>query len=181
MTAVERDDPVPPALNVDVIFEDPRWQDIPDAEETVIRAARAAFASHGTQAAETELAVLLTGDDALHEMNRRWRGKDMPTNVLSFPADDVARAMGHLGDIALSCDTLAREAAADAKPLTHHMQHLVIHGVLHLLGFDHMTETQADAMEALERAILAGLGVPDPYATSGAAAGQAAPAGEQAP
>ncbi|MDR3508406.1 MAG: rRNA maturation RNase YbeY [Caulobacteraceae bacterium] len=106
--------------------------------------------------------VLLTDDATVADLNSRFRGKDGPTNVLSFPAPDNPEA--HLGDIALALGVCQREAQAQGKPLGHHLQHLVAHGVLHLVGYDHLTDSEAETMEALERRILAGLGVPDPYA-----------------
>lgn len=108
-----------------------------------------------------DVTVLLTDDAALHELNRTHRGQDRPTNVLSFPAAPTAAP--HLGDLALAYETCAREAAEQGKTLEDHLTHLVAHGVLHLLGSDHQTEAEAEAMEARERAILAELGKPDPY------------------
>jgi probable rRNA maturation factor len=106
--------------------------------------------------------VLLTDDDEVADLNTRFRGKDGPTNVLSFPAP--ANLQAHLGDIALASGVCAREAKAQGKSLAHHLQHLVAHGVLHLVGYDHETQSEAEAMEALERRIMHGLGAPDPYA-----------------
>ena len=108
-----------------------------------------------------DIAILLADDARLAALNAAFRGKDAPTNVLSFPAATGAEA---LGDIALAYGVCAREAAEQAKSLGHHLQHLTAHGVLHLLGYDHESEAEAEAMEAKERAILAGLGVADPYA-----------------
>lgn len=150
-------------LAVDVIVQDGRWETVPHTEDMVVRAARAAAAG---APAPAELAVLLADDAALRDLNLHWRGKDRPTNVLSFPPGAEARARGHLGDIALAYETLAREAASEGKPVAHHLQHLVVHGVLHLLGMDHETAAAAEEMEARERAILAHLGVPDPYAAA---------------
>ncbi len=112
--------------------------------------------------------VLLADDATVQALNRTWRGKDKPTNVLSFPAADQPLPPGApqpLGDVVLAYDTLLRESAEQSKPLSHHLAHLLVHGTLHLLGQDHETgEAQADAMEALEVAVLATLGIPDPYA-----------------
>ncbi len=112
-----------------------------------------------------EVAVLLTGDAALADLNAEWRGKSGPTNVLSFPAPDLpgAPADAPLGDIALALETLMREAAAQVKPLPHHFAHLLTHGLLHLLGYDHETSAEAEVMEELETRILARLGIPCPY------------------
>ena len=143
---------------IDIEIEDEAWTAaLPDAAAVVERAAHA-----GLQGPEAELTVLLTDDATIQDLNARFRGKDAPTNVLSFPAPETARP--HLGDIALAYGVCAREAAEQGKTLAAHLQHLVAHGVLHLLGYDHQTEAEAEAMEALERAILAGIGIADPYA-----------------
>ncbi len=118
--------------------------------------------------AEIEIGISLADDAAQQRLNRDWRGIDRPTNVLAFPswepgAPIAAEAPLLLGDVALAFETVAREAAAQGKPLADHLSHLVVHGVLHLLGYDHATEAEAVAMEALETTILASLGVPDPY------------------
>lgn len=132
------------------------------------RAVNAAFARRlaGAIAAETGLrgaaTVLLADDETLRAMNARFRGKDRPTNVLSFPAAGSA-GPAYLGDIALALQTVAREAAEQEKTVTDHIAHLIVHGVLHLAGHDHGEERQAEAMEALERRILAALGIADPY------------------
>jgi probable rRNA maturation factor len=148
---------------IEVEIEDPAWTSaLPGAEAVVQRAGDAALAQVGTQESEPVVAVLLTDDDALADLNQRFRGKDGPTNVLSFPAP--ANPEGQVGDIALAFGVCAREAAQQAKPLEHHLAHLTVHGVLHLLGYDHETDGEAEAMEALERSILETLGVPDPYA-----------------
>src|SRR6185295_7975932 len=113
-----------------------------------------------------ELAIVLTDDSAIRTLNRTWRGKDEPTNVLSFPT--VAAPSGDgaprpLGDIVIACQTLAREAKAGRKPFQHHLAHLAVHGYLHLLGHDHGADAEAEIMEGLEVAILARLKVPNPY------------------
>lgn len=112
-------------------------------------------------AGERDVTVLLTDDEAVRALNRDHRGQDKPTNVLAFPA--APSAAPHLGDVALAYETCAREAAEQGKPLADHLKHLVAHGVLHLLGWDHQTEAEAEAMEARERDLLARLGTPDPY------------------
>jgi len=97
-------------------------------------------------------------------LNRRWRGVDKPTNVLSFPAAAApSTAPRYLGDIAISYETTIREAQAQARPFAHHLAHLAVHGFLHLLGYDHQSDAAAEEMEDLERKILARLGMPDPY------------------
>ena len=150
---------------IEVEIDEGDWTDaLPDAAALAVSAASAAldFEGHGV---DPGLVILLTGDAQARELNRRFRGKDAPTNVLSFPAG--AAAGRHLGDIALAFGVCAREAAEQGKPLEDHLQHLTAHGVLHLLGYDHETDVEAQSMEARERQILAGLGVPDPYAERG--------------
>ncbi len=115
-----------------------------------------------------EIAVLLADDARVKAVNHQWRARDKPTNVLSFPGalpERISQAP-FLGDIILAYETTAAEAAAEEKPLEHHMMHLVVHGVLHLLGYDHMTPDDAERMESLESAILSSLAIPDPYAGS---------------
>ncbi len=142
---------------ISVEVEDEAWG---EAEAVAIRAAEAALTGAH---AEGDVTVLLTDDATIRDLNARFRGKDAPTNVLSFPAAETARP--HLGDVALAFGVCAREAAEQGKSLHDHLSHLVAHGVLHLLGFDHDNDAQAEEMEALERAVLAGLDVRDPYAT----------------
>ena len=142
---------------IEVEVEADLWRALPDAEDLARTAARAALSKREGGA----LAVLLTDDAAVRALNRQWRGKDMPTNVLSFPAPAIAAPW--LGDVAVAYETCAREADEQRKTLAHHVTHLVAHGVLHLLGWDHQTDAEAEQMEAVERDILARLGVPDPY------------------
>jgi len=146
---------------IDIEIEDEAWSAaLPDAETLVRGAALAALDAEG--AAHEGVTVLLTDDESVRELNARFREKDAPTNVLSFPAPHNPERF--LGDIALAYGVCAREAAEQGKPLSHHLQHLTVHGVLHLLGYDHIGDDEAEAMEGLERVVLAGLGVPDPYA-----------------
>ncbi len=117
--------------------------------------------------AGSELSVVFSDDAHIRMLNSGWRGKDKPTNVLSFPAFPTKpgeKLPPMLGDIVLAAETVAREAKLEGKPLDHHITHLVVHGVLHLLGHDHEDEREAEKMEALERAALARLAIPDPYA-----------------
>jgi probable rRNA maturation factor len=127
----------------------------PEAAIVAEGAARAALAS----VASGVVGVVLTDDAEQRELNRRYRGRDAPTNVLAFPLDDAPL----LGDVVLAFETVSREAAEQGKPIADHLRHLVVHGVLHLLGFDHETEADAAIMETREVEILRGLGVPDPY------------------
>lgn len=146
---------------IDIEIEAAAWTDAqPDAEALTRRAAEAVLTFE--HLADRGLVVLLTDDLAVQALNAQFRHQDKPTNVLSFPAPPNPEQ--HLGDVALAYGTCAREAAEQGKPLAAHLQHLVAHGVLHLLGYDHMTDAEASEMEELERVILAGLGVSDPYA-----------------
>jgi probable rRNA maturation factor len=149
---------------IDVEIEDPAWaQALPDAEALVAAAAQAALKVPGPPSGgEARSVVVLLADDAtVRDLNARFRGQDKATNVLSFPAP--ANPEGHLGDLALARGVCAREAADQGKRLADHLQHLVAHGVLHLLGYDHMNDDEAEEMEGLERVVLAGLGIADPY------------------
>jgi probable rRNA maturation factor len=115
---------------------------------------------------ETELSILFTDDENMRSLNAKWRGKDAATNVLSFPAFPRAgrdRLPPMLGDIALAYETIARESERDAKPFDHHLAHLLVHGILHLLGYDHQSDDEAEEMEAVERLALGELAIPDPY------------------
>ena len=114
-----------------------------------------------------EISVTLTGDEQVRALNAKWRGKDKPTNVLSFPAFPLVQGAPlppMLGDIVLAAETVAREAALEDKPVENHITHLVVHGLLHLLGYDHETDAEAEAMEAMEVAILGRLGIDNHYA-----------------
>ena len=154
--------------HIDVVIESPLWAALPEAEALAERAALAAIAAGDVAVmAGAELSLMLADDAAVRELNRTWRGKDRQTNVLSWPAadpDDLVRSP-HCGDIAVAYETLAREAVEEGKTVADHFTHLVVHGVLHLLGYDHETDDEAEEMETLETEILAGLGVADPYAT----------------
>lgn len=145
---------------IGIEVEEPAWTAaLPDAEALVLVAADATLASEG--AVGEGVTLLLTDDETVRGLNLRFRDQDKPTNVLSFPAPQNPERFR--GDIALAYGVCAREAQEQGKPLAHHLQHLVAHGVLHLLGYDHVSDAQADEMEGLERAVLAGLGIPDPY------------------
>jgi probable rRNA maturation factor len=168
---------------VDIVLESTRWKAQPRAK-AVIRKAVAA-AAKATSTSGSELAIVLTNDSAIRALNRDWRSLDAPTNVLSFPAipprkpksqaknsraknpqakptRDAAPSL--LGDIVIAYQYTAREAKAEGKPFSDHLAHLTVHGFLHLLGYDHETDAEAETMERLERKILAQLGLPDPYA-----------------
>jgi probable rRNA maturation factor len=151
---------------IEVEIEDDAWtSSLPQAAAVAERGGQAALdqiaPANGGEA--PEVALLLTSDEAVAELNQRFRHKAGPTNVLSFPAS--ANPENHLGDVCLAYGVCAREADEQGKTLEQHLAHLVVHGVLHLLGYDHETDGEAEAMEALERSILESLGVPDPYAS----------------
>jgi len=146
------------------------WQDQPDAEAVIQRAIDAAAQLSDADVGDTEIAVMLTDDAGIRTLNNNWRGIDKPTNVLSFPALQPTGPVGEddpprmLGDIAIAFETMRREADEAQKPFEHHLSHLTVHGFLHLIGYDHETDDDAEEMEALETEILAQLGIPDPYA-----------------
>ena len=142
---------------IEIEIEDDAWEIVHEVEARVVAAAAAALHDAGGA-----VVVLLTDDAAVQDLNARFRGKDRPTNVLSFPAPETARP--HRGDLVLAYGVCAAEAAEQGKTIADHLSHLVVHGVLHLLGRDHEDDAEAEAMEAEERAILATLGVADPYA-----------------
>ncbi|MEP9354576.1 rRNA maturation RNase YbeY [Xanthobacter sp. KR7-65] len=140
---------------------------MPQAEAVAVKACEAALAALGEAVpVPCEVAITLTDDARIRVLNRDWRGMDKPTNVLSFPQPDLpegADAPQPLGDIIVALQTLAAEAAAEGKAAENHLAHLVVHGTLHLMGYDHIEDHEAEEMEALEREILAGLGIADPY------------------
>lgn len=144
------------------------WQAEPDAEAVIHRAIDAAAEIADADVGDSELAVMLTDDSGIRTLNSNWRGIDKPTNVLSFPAlqppagapSDAPRM---LGDIAIAYQTTRQEADDEQKPFDHHLSHLAVHGFLHLIGYDHENDGDAEAMEGLETEILAQLGIPDPY------------------
>jgi probable rRNA maturation factor len=149
------------------------WQSEPDAEAVIQRAVAAAAEIVDAGLGEAELAVMLTDDAGIRTLNSNWRGIDKPTNVLSFPALQPTGAGGPdgaprmLGDIAIAYQTTRREADDEQKPFDHHLSHLAVHGFLHLIGYDHEKDDDAETMETLEQEILAQLDIPDPYADRG--------------
>ncbi|MGU3495245.1 rRNA maturation RNase YbeY [Xanthobacteraceae bacterium A53D] len=154
------------AVEIDVMVEDAGWEAIADAVAVCERAARAALASLGDEVPpEAEMSITLTDDARIRLLNRDWRDKDKPTNVLSFPAPELPEGVAPqpLGDVIVARETVLAEAAAEDKTPQDHLAHLVVHGTLHLMGFDHENDEEAEDMEAAERAILADLGIDDPY------------------
>lgn len=154
-------------VEVDIRIATAAWRTaMPGPGAAIRRAVRAALATELPRGAATALSVLLTDDAEMRKLNAGWREKDKPTNVLSFPAEtavDPAHPPAYLGDIALALATCRREAKEQGKSLADHVMHLAVHGSLHLIGYDHMNDEEAAAMEPREVEILAGLGVADPY------------------
>ena len=156
-------------LEVDVVCHTEIWDRVAVSDEALARAARAAFtaASHAQQE-PCEATIVLTDDAEMRALNRAWRGKDSSTNVLSFLAGHspgaIASEARPLGEVVLAAETVLAEAADRGIPAADHAAHLVVHGTLHLLGFDHERDEDAEAMEALESKVLSALGIADPYA-----------------
>jgi probable rRNA maturation factor len=160
-------------LKIDVLVDSDRWKDPAKTRTAVRRAIGEAAATVSTTG--TEVAIVLTDDSAVRQLNRLWRGIDAATNVLSFPARrKPADEPPHLGDIVLAYETIAREAGAEGKPFAHHLAHLAVHGFLHLIGYDHDKNADAETMEQTERKILRRLHIPDPYRPPGKVAKKAA-------
>lgn len=166
-----------PELDTDIVRHEDAWTEHGISDAMIDVAAHAALTVvPPARPAHCEVSILLTGDAEVRELNRIWRGKDRPTNVLSFPAEDKSGDTDStpsrqlhggpvlLGDIVLALETTMAEASDKGIALSDHVSHLIVHGVLHLLGFDHLDQTQADRMEDLERQALASLGIENPYA-----------------
>lgn len=152
-------------LTVEVMHHCSAWDESSVSDESVAHAAQAAFAKARPQTAQScEVAIVLSNDAEMRDLNRTWRKMDKPTNVLSFPASEAPNEFATLGDVVIAYETVQAEAAKARIPLSDHVSHLVVHGVLHLLGFDHLEDRQAEEMEALERKALASLGIADPFA-----------------
>ncbi|MFA6265695.1 MAG: rRNA maturation RNase YbeY [Pseudolabrys sp.] len=156
-------------VTADIVAESALWAAEPQAEATVA-AAIAAAGKYLTDLHSTrggEVSILLADDSAVREINRQWRGLDKPTNVLSFPAADTPATKGHLGDIVIAYETLQRECETEGRLFLHHLAHLTVHGFLHLIGYDHETDAQADEMEAIESRIMTAMKLPDPWQDAG--------------
>ena len=151
------------SLAIEIVRRAPGFSRGKVTDALLRRAARAAFRASPRSGQSFSVTLLLTGDDEMRGLNRLWRGKDAPTNVLSFPADADSDG-GFLGDIVLAYETTLSEAKERGISLADHASHLVIHGMLHLLGFDHEDDDDAERMERVERTALASIGVADPYA-----------------
>lgn len=150
-------------LDIAIIRNDDHWPD--GLEDVAERAVMEALSQSGAKIkGAAELSILLTNDAEQHELNMQWRGKDSSTNVLSFPQiEPFGPVIGLLGDITLARETLEREAVDLDTSFTDHFTHLIVHGFLHILGYDHIDDEEALQMEHLETQILASLGVDDPY------------------
>lgn len=160
----------PPALALDIVIEDETWTTVEDVP-ALAQIAAAALSANPQVALHlpAEACLALSGDDRVRELNRAYRAKDKATNVLSFPAPaapasaDAEQGVRFLGDIIMAGGVVRAEAAELGLPIAHHLQHLVVHGLLHLMGYDHETDADAAVMEALETHVLATLGIADPY------------------
>lgn len=161
-------------VEIDVIAEDATWRAaLPDLEATCRRAATAGLSVGAGTLTSAEACVVLSSDAAVRALNRRYRHRDAATNVLSFPNMSIGAGQPPaevgpilLGDVVVAFETVAAEAAAEGKTLHDHLSHLVVHGILHLLGYDHRTDDEAEVMEGLEVESLASLGIADPFAYS---------------
>jgi len=162
------------ACTIEVALPSAGWTRLCPAAESLARRAAELALARGTTAlglawqGAVELGITLADDASQRQLNRDYRGRDKPTNVLAFPVWEPGTRLPSgapvlLGDIVLALETVAQEAADQEKPIGDHLVHLTVHGVLHLLGYDHLTQGEAAAMESLERSILAELGVADPY------------------
>jgi probable rRNA maturation factor len=151
-------------LHIDISIDSPAWDALPDLEalaERVIRQCETLTAVKLAQ--ECEVSLAFCDDAAIKELNARWRRQDKPTNVLSFPTPGALETKPLLGDIVIAYETVAREAEAEGKGLADHAAHMIVHGFLHLIGYDHETPSEAEEMETLERRIAHSLGIEDPY------------------
>lgn len=170
--AAPRTETAEPAIgrpSLDIRMQSRKWREIEDLRPRILSAIDAGLALAPLKPLPgAELSLLLTDDKRIRIVNRDWRGFDKATNVLSFPAAPPERIGSSpvVGDIVIALETVAREAETEEKSFGDHLSHLVIHGLLHLLGEDHETEAEAQRMEALETAALARLGIADPYAGS---------------
>lgn len=151
-------------MTITILTHDDRWKGLGPTVKRAVEAALLSFNSPSRgKAKKRAVIILLTNDAEVKSLNAQYRGKNKPTNVLSFPNGEVEEGVTQLGDIALAYETIAREAEHQGKLLKHHISHLSVHGVLHLLGYDHEDDAEAKAMEKQEIAILARMGIANPY------------------
>ena len=157
------------SVQIDVSMQNPRWRALDlDAEALCRQAVTDTLSAIGSDSAVLEISVVLGDDELLRRLNHETRGFDRPTNVLAFPGDPLGDSLPDgapclLGDVVLSHETIDKEARQQDKLFENHLRHMIVHGVLHLLGYGHGTAVEAQTMEALEKTILAGMEIPDPY------------------
>ena len=152
-------------LEVEIERHGDAWRDAVFNRGLIEQAARAAIrAAPALPQGTYQVTFVLTDDAEMRALNRTWRGKDAATNVLSFPAHEKVKGPGLLGDVVIAYRDHLKEARAQNIAFDDHVAHLVVHGVLHLIGFDHIEDAEAERMEAIERTVLASLGIADPYA-----------------
>jgi probable rRNA maturation factor len=151
-----------PVFEIEIVEDDGDWSRATNLDGVIEDAARAAILAAGEGLPSAIVSIALSSDAIVADLNERFRGKAKPTNVLSFPAGNGAPD-GQLGDIVMALETVEREAQEQGVPFEHHVQHLVVHGVLHLLGYDHESTADAERMETIEIEILSKLGVANPY------------------
>ena len=160
-------DKAPNAVILEIEVDETAWKEVPDPETLLRSAAQATEAALGRDLSATVLTISLATDDEVARLNKQWRNKTGPTNVLSFPAaPDMPLPPGEprpLGDIMLAAGVVKCEAAQQNKSLEHHLVHLAVHGILHIMDYDHINEAEADEMESLEVDILNVLGIANPY------------------
>lgn len=162
------------SVDIDITVQAGEWGDKRRLRRLAEKAIGAALASGLQTAPGSEISLLFTDDAAIRRLNADWRGIDKPTNVLSFPGSPP-RGMVYgplLGDIVLAQETVAQEAGLEGLTFDHHLTHLIVHGLLHLFGYDHIDDAEAEVMESLETAILGSLGIGDPYAARDSGAGE---------
>jgi probable rRNA maturation factor len=152
------------SLNVDVVVNAPAWTALPDLQEFADRVVQETQAlARARLAKDCELCISFCDDAEIRNHNAQWRRQDKPTNVLSFPTPGALAKKPLLGDIVIAFETVAREAKEQDKTLSDHTAHMIIHGFLHLIGYDHETSDAAEVMEALERRVAKALGINDPF------------------
>ncbi len=159
-------------LEVEIERHGDAWREAAFNRGLIEQAARAAIRAAPPLSPGTyQVTLVLTDNAEIRALNRTWRDKDAATNVLAFPAHDKVKGPGLLGDVVIAYETTAKEALAQHIAFDDHVAHLVVHGVLHLIGFDHIDDAEAERMEAIERTALGSLGIADPYADNAEGSG----------
>lgn len=152
------------SLEADIIVSSPQWEALDGLDALARRAVRQCVATTGARLTQDcEVCVNFCDDATIRALNAQWRGMDKPTNVLSFPTPGPLVKKILLGDIVIAHETVAREAGEQDRSLQDHVSHMVVHGFLHLIGYDHETSAEAEIMEAVERRVALALGLSDPY------------------